>query len=541
MTFTEQITLLRDANGNKWRLAMSNVDIVLSRLPADEREDIRKVLTAVCVVHWFDEKIIAWLLQTSAVQAAKYFIRLRELTIVEPYLARGQGIANVHSEVRSIILTEMFDGSLDRLRLLSVRAIMYFVHEIGFSIMTDGGADGSNLSSSLELPHNTVLRFDVSAINVRGFEKGNTENIIEMFYNMFLAEPQQGVSLCDKIYDTFYSETNYQGLLALADVISELLAIKNYHAVTRKIKGYLLVILARIRYSYPRLDDNTSDLLPLLKTAIKHLRSESPSADITPIHELLGDILIALGQREEGCKEYDAVFEIRRSQIPINTPNYDEANWLSTAYNKHGLALEYRNNLAGAADAFRVALSIRERISELYPQNYDILRGIYMSEGYLASVLETQGEYEEAFQHIGIVIKIASKLVSLESTNLRWLSDLGTAHDSLGMLALKQGKGNAALDAFRSALDIRKKVVEHQPTNFLWQVDLALASGRLAMLWIQIPLFEDKSEARSLLAQGLTIMNTIAANRRLDQHQQEVMDWLKRWGLRIGLGGSAEH
>src|SRR5260221_2260706 len=126
MDFDEQLRILRSAQGDPARLALASVDLLLAARPERERENVRAALEAAAVVHWCDETILAALLNIPEAKAVARLVRLRELTVVEPFPARGPGVVNVHEAIRLALRARLYAEDPDRMRAHSVRAHDHF-------------------------------------------------------------------------------------------------------------------------------------------------------------------------------------------------------------------------------------------------------------------------------------------------------------------------------------------------------------------------------------------------------------------------------
>ena len=81
MTFDEIIARLQEAKGDPEQLALAAVDVTLAR--RDER--LREALEAAAIPHWFDERILAHLLDADPAEAAILRERLVALPMVESF------------------------------------------------------------------------------------------------------------------------------------------------------------------------------------------------------------------------------------------------------------------------------------------------------------------------------------------------------------------------------------------------------------------------------------------------------------------------
>jgi hypothetical protein len=162
-------------------------------------------LQVAAVPHWFDEEILALLLDIPLVlEAQSLAAQLRRLSVVEPFPARGPGAANVHENARLALRRRMKSESPDWFAALSTRAQVYF----------EGKA-----------PH---LR-------------------IEALYHRFTTQPEAAEQECATLYHEWNSTGHYEELSALGVVLEELLATG---LLTGIVRNSVLDQLANIRHNY---------------------------------------------------------------------------------------------------------------------------------------------------------------------------------------------------------------------------------------------------------------------------------------------------
>jgi hypothetical protein len=182
MDFDKTLRVLRGAQGDLALLSLASVDLLLAKHSVGEQEKLRVALQVAAVPHWFDEEILALLLDIPLVlEAQSLAAQLRRLSVVEPFPARGPGAANVRENARLALRRRMKSESPDWFAALSTRAQVYF----------EGKA-----------PH---LR-------------------IEALYHRFTTQPEAAEQECATLYHEWNSTGHYEELSALGVVLEELLA-----------------------------------------------------------------------------------------------------------------------------------------------------------------------------------------------------------------------------------------------------------------------------------------------------------------------------
>jgi UDP-3-O-[3-hydroxymyristoyl] N-acetylglucosamine deacetylase len=130
MPFFDQHRALEMAQGDQEALALAAVDIAYPALSDAERQAVKDALEAAAIPHWFDEVILATVLEVSHDEASARLERLRTLRIVESFPARGETALNVHESARLALRRRLADTAPGRFRSLSARAHRCFAHDL---------------------------------------------------------------------------------------------------------------------------------------------------------------------------------------------------------------------------------------------------------------------------------------------------------------------------------------------------------------------------------------------------------------------------
>ena len=126
MDFAEQLRVLEAAQGDPAKLSLATVDLAYPALSDAERAALKESLEAAAIPHWCDEAILAALLGITAEESAARLARLRRLSVVEPFPARGSNAVNVHEAARLALRKAIADDPNGRFRTLSARAVVFF-------------------------------------------------------------------------------------------------------------------------------------------------------------------------------------------------------------------------------------------------------------------------------------------------------------------------------------------------------------------------------------------------------------------------------
>jgi hypothetical protein len=272
MDFDEQLRILQTAQGDLAQLALASVDLLLASRPESERENVRAALEAAAVVHWCDETILAALLEIPEAEAVARLVRLRELTVIEPFPARGPGVVNVHEAIRLALRARLYAGDPNRLRALSTRAHAHFAKD--------------NASHA----------------------------VVEALYHRFIAEPKVAERECRKLYRRLTDAAEYESLLAFGGILAELLDSDQSGLPGGEVRGTALLYLSRIRRRYPRLQDRKETTVALAMRALDEYKATAQDWRIAMAHENLGRLLGDQGVLDAALVERRAGLEVLKSR-----------------------------------------------------------------------------------------------------------------------------------------------------------------------------------------------------------------------------------
>jgi Tetratricopeptide repeat len=315
MDFEQAIRILKEAQGDTAQLGLASVDLLLAGHPDEEREKVRTALEVAAVPHWFDEKILAALLNSPlATDAEALAARLRRLPVVEPFPARGPGAANVHEATRLALRARMKAESPERLCALSTGARAYFAGDTA--------------------PHARI----------------------EALYHRFTAEPEAAEWECGALANEWDGAGRYEALLGLGVVLDELLQEGIPEGLVR---GMALYRLADIRYHYQPLEVTAAQA----RAALEEYQCSGDVWRIAMSQDLLGNVLLAQGDLPHALDAYRAGLDIRKRLAQADPSNTTAQRNVSVSHNKVGDVLYAQGDLAGALAEFHASLAIAERLA----------------------------------------------------------------------------------------------------------------------------------------------------------------------------------
>ena len=458
MSFAEQLRVLQAAQGDAAKLALATVDLKYPEVSESERAALREALEAAAIPHWCNKGILAALLQISPEDSAARLKRLRGLTVVEPFLARGETAVNVHESARLALRKAMVSDSRGRFCTLSRRAAARFENDIT--------------------------------------PAGRTEWI----YHLLGADAERGADELETLSGQWWGRARPEDEYALAAALKEL-EDSRLTAGRARVWSLLAIIWARRMHGdAAQLEAEANEVLCLAR----EIKDQSAEGDA---QALLGDTFQAQGKLAEAQAAFGEDLTISRrlaSQDPGN------AGWqrdLAAAHNRMGGVLEARGKLADAQAAFGESLAISRRLAAQDPSNARWQQDLAVAHTKVGGVLEVQGKLAEAQAAFGESLAISRRLVAQDPSNARWQQELAMAHSKVGGALQAQGKLAEAQAAFGESVAILRRLAAQEPSNAGWQRDLAGACVSMARFEVKsdrhaaaLPFYEEASRIFGELA-----------------------------------------
>jgi hypothetical protein len=177
---TEQLQLIRDAQGDAALLALATVDLTFPDISGAERTALRSALEAAAVPHWCDASLLAKLMDSSALQNSGQWAQLMTVPVVEPFPARGGDAGNVHEASRLALRKRLAEKQPERFLELSTRLM-------------------------------------------RAFE-ADTRPIgrIEWVYHLLTADPERGAAELEELSRNWWATASHEDFAALSAALTEL-------------------------------------------------------------------------------------------------------------------------------------------------------------------------------------------------------------------------------------------------------------------------------------------------------------------------------
>jgi serine/threonine protein kinase len=215
-------------------------------------------------------------------------------------------------------------------------------------------------------------------------------------------------------------------------------------------------------------------------------RSGLPDRGLASAHNIMGEILLEQGKRDEAIPHFNEAHAILEQLYQAN-PHNDKAagNYAVALWRQGDLALELRNDVAEAIRLFRRALQLQEKSLTLAPQGRElttaeIRRNIARSYHRLGQLAlradpDNLAEAEEYFQKARDLFE---EVIPAENTpdNHR---QLGQVAFDLAVLSEKKKQPEIAQRAYDLCLAMRKKLVEDSPSNTRYKLDVVDLCGKV--------------------------------------------------------------
>ncbi|MEN9985743.1 MAG: hypothetical protein RI925_1245 [Pseudomonadota bacterium] len=412
---------LQAAQGDPQALTLATLNIVLeARGP-----QLRPLIEAAAIPHWFDHHILSALLPEQAI-SADAFTALTALPMVEPFQGKGW---NVHESTRLALRRWLAVKHPERLRQLSAHAAAHF--------QTQPDAE------------------------------------VEMLYHCLLADPDNAAGQVGEARYQFWQTGRQAEEDRLGLVLAELLTLPNLPAAA---EARACLHVAEIRAAYL----NSEERERLARRALALFQAQAVADGEMDAWFALGDVEFTSGQVADAEHAYQQTKRILQRQLLATQP--DAPRWLrelAVAYNKLGNVRMAQGQLDAAAQTFSEGMAICTRLVARDPANTGWLRDLAVVHNKLGDVYMAQGQLDSAAQAFAETLDIFSRLVARDPANTGWLRDLAVVHNKLGDVRMAQGQLDAAAQTFSEGMAICTRLGALDPANTGWLRDLAVAHHKL--------------------------------------------------------------
>jgi tetratricopeptide (TPR) repeat protein len=430
MDFAEQLKILEAAQGQPGALALALIDITFHALPESERRELKEALQAAAVPHWVTPTILAHLLEVSEDIAAERLARLRQLTVMEPFRARGEGACNVHESTRLALRQQLWIDEQTRTTFiaLSARAWQWFA------------------------------------------QQPDPAERIEALYHHFIADPQTAAADWDKLNRALHQPQHRQ---STATSLSEHLSAQMLSGTAQ---SAALLALGWWRCSR----GENSGLLAQAEQSMALAGDDTwLEADASC---LKGQALQNRGELAAALQAYE---HYHASMLTLTQRDPDNAVWqrdLSVSYNFMGSVKEAQGDLTGAEQAYQQFNAIMLALTQRAPDNAEWQRVLSVSYNNVGSMKKAQGDLmgaEQAYQQ-GLDFMLA--LTKRDPHNANWQRELSVSYNQVGSVKRAQGDLTGAEQAYQQGLDIMLALTKRDPHNADWQRDLSVSYNQVGIV-----------------------------------------------------------
>lgn len=460
MDETEQLRILTVAQGDAAALGLALIDLSFAREDHATRAQLRAALEAAAVPHWVTPAVLAALLGAAEPEATALLARLRPLTIVEPFPARGEAACNVHEETR-----------------------LALTHRL---------AETGRLP---ELAERCADMFQGAAAHER----------IERAFHLAIARPSEGADAIEALFDEWSHAGRVEELQALGAACAELRNLPRLDSLTRAVA---LETLGRCR----------SDEVPLAETrvlateALAVYRAVNDRRRCASAFRLLGEVAEPMGDTAAARDAYAEALRLRRALAPATEQGLTH----QTADSVYRLFVAVR-------DCYELDLAHEREVAakQLHAEGHELAKrlvafdststrfqhALYLSLFSRAKLETADGRTEAAARTHVESLELARRLVAMDATNSRfqrrvyvslfWVADIELEHNT-----------EAARRLHREGLEIARTLAALNPASTTAQRDVAFSFSQLA----SIELSQHRAgEARDLLLKQLEIERRLSA------------------------------
>ena len=423
MDFAEQLKILEAAQGQPGALALALIDIAFHALPESERRELKEALQAAAVPHWVTPAILAHLLEVSEDIAAERLARLRQLTVMEPFRARGEGACNVHESTRLALRQQLWSDEHTRATFiaLSARAQQWFA------------------------------------------QHPDPAERIEALYHRFIAEPQTAAAAWDKLTRALHQPQHQQTILAALDE----------HLSAEMLGGTAQAAALLALGWWRNLRGENGDLLSLAEQALILAGNE---------HSLEAEAACLKGRALESRGDLSAALQAYQHQqalmLALCQRDPDNGEWqrdLSVSYSDVGRVKQAQGDLAGAAQAYQRGNAILLALTQRDPDNATWQRDLSVSYSNVGTVKQAQDDLVGALQSLQLGLDIILTLTQRDPENTDWEHDLSVGYNEVGRVKQAQGDLAGAAQAYQHGLAIRLALTQRDPDNASRQRTLSVS------------------------------------------------------------------
>ena len=218
---------------------------------------------------------------------------------------------------------------------------------------------------------------------------------------------------------------------------------------------------------------------------------------------MLGDVLVAKGEREAGLVAYEDARRDAEALAESEPDNTTLQRDLTIASDRIGDMLLHQGQLDLALESYRRSLAIAEKLAARNPDNVGWQRDLSVAHDRIGEVLERKGDLAGTLKSYRAGLAIAETIARRdpERKELHW--DVSASLDRIGDVLIAKELPAEAILTYRRGLEIAEAAAEADPARTEWQRDLAVSYHKIGTVEA---LRGNDSEARELLERGRAII-----------------------------------
>jgi tetratricopeptide (TPR) repeat protein len=250
----------------------------------------------------------------------------------------------------------------------------------------------------------------------------------------------------------------------------------------------------------------------LLKVNSENVMYQS---DVAMTLNNFGNLLGKMGHFEEAKEKYKKSLEIYERILETDSENVTYQSHVGSALNNLGFLFYDMGHFEEAKEKYKKSLEIYERILETDPENVTYQSHVAMALNNFANLLRKMRHTEEDipdFEHLHLgsscgwgevegmrpakqmyekALKIYENLLETDPQNVKYQSDVGMAHNNLGVMLYNMQHFEEAKKSYEKALEIYENLLKTDPVNVQYQTDVGMALNNLGSLLKEMELIED--------------------------------------------------
>jgi tetratricopeptide (TPR) repeat protein len=424
---TDFIERLTKAKDDQHALSVLSAEFALATRPQSVQKSLGTALDAAAVLHWFDERFLAQILDIPEDKAWECFEGLCALPFIESYRRGEDHLRNVHESTRLAWRKKLAHVQPEYFAHLSKKAALCFAGDISL---------GSK---------------------------------VEWIYHLLCGDPERGVTELQLLDRTWSNGLRPEDRYSMTAVLREL---EDTQLVQGRARVWVLLVLAWAgvaRGEVTQMREVATTILDLAQ-AVKDLSAESEAQC------LVGDVFKSQEKLEAARAAYRKHLTITQLLAKQDPKNANLQRDLAVGRTKFGDVLLAEGWLEPALLAYKESVSIFWQLFHQHPSHAGWLWEFAVTQRRIADVLQAQGELEAALEAYEESLNVLRGLVNQDPSNASLQRLLAVTQRKVGDVREAQGELGPALAIYEESLEVFRRVVDQDPS---FQQDLAFTQRKI--------------------------------------------------------------